>query len=81
MYCDLLNILTNNYYTITTTIFTAKQIELINLFLEEGCSVSKTNVCTHTSALHIAIKKKNKEIIVLLLQYGADPLLKDKVRQ
>ena len=42
--------------------------------------MSKTNVFTHTSALHIAIKRKNKEIIVLLLQYGADPLLKDKVR-
>ena len=76
MYC----ILTYYYYTIITLFFTAKQTELINLFLEEGCSVSKTNVFTHTSALHIAIKRKNKEIIVLLLQYGADPLLKDKVR-
>lgn len=55
-------------------------MEVLQLLLEEGGSTSQCNTITGTSALHIAVKKRSIEIVNLLLEYGADPLLVDKVR-
>ena len=56
-----------------------KQVELLQLLLEEGCSPIQTNSHTFATALHIAVKKRDLQCVNLLLEYGADPLLMDKV--
>jgi hypothetical protein len=58
---------------------TAKQVELVKLLLEEGCSASMYNALTHSTPLHMAVRRRSLEIVTLLLEYGADPLLQDKV--
>jgi hypothetical protein len=58
---------------------TAKQVELVKLLLEEGCSASTYNALTHSTPLHMAVRRRSLEIVTLLLEYGADPLLQDKV--
>lgn len=55
-------------------------MELLQLLLEEGCSTAHSNTYTGTSALHTAVKKRCIEVVNMLLEYGADPLLIDKVR-
>ena len=66
-------------YIIFCIVPTGKQIELLQLLLEEGCSPIQTNTFTLASALHIAVKKRDIQCVNLLLEYGADPLLVDKV--
>lgn len=68
----------NIFLRFTSTL--GKQVELLQLLLEEGCSPIQTNTLTLTSALHIAVKKRDIQCVNLLLEYGADPLLVDKVR-
>jgi hypothetical protein len=58
---------------------TVKQVELVKLLLEEGCSASTYNSHTHSTPLHMAVRRRSLEIVTLLLEYGADPLLQDKV--
>jgi ankyrin repeat protein len=55
-------------------------LELVKLLLEEGCSAGARNAVTHGTALHVAVKRRSVELVNLLLEYGADPLVTDKVR-
>jgi hypothetical protein len=54
-------------------------VELVKLLLEEGCSASAYNALTQSTPLHMAVRRRSLEIVTLLLEYGADPLLQDKV--
>jgi hypothetical protein len=65
--------------TASFLLLTAKQVELVKLLLEEGCSASAYNALTHSTPLHMAVRRRSLEIVTLLLEYGADPLLQDKV--
>jgi hypothetical protein len=56
-------------------------LELAKLLLEEGCSAGARNATTHSTALHVAVKRRSVELVNLLLEYGADPLVTDKVSE
>ena len=58
---------------------TGKQVEVAKLLLEEGCSAGACNAHTHSTPLHVAVKRRSVELVALLLEYGADPLFADKV--
>jgi ankyrin repeat protein len=60
--------------------YAGKQLELAKLLLEEGCSAGARNATTHSTPLHVAVKRRSLELVNLLLEYGADPLVVDQVR-
>jgi ankyrin repeat protein len=64
------------HQTILHRLVEKNKIGLIKKILDDGFDVNSLNILGET-ALHIAAKLGNKEIFELLLERGADPLIKD----
>jgi ankyrin repeat protein len=51
-----------------------KNLDFCRVLLEEGASAGGFNRISGLMPLHKAIKRRNVDLVLLLLEYGADPL-------
>jgi len=62
---------------LTDAVKTFENIQEVSRLLESGANPNETKGRLKRTPLHWAVDNRNKEIVVLLLKYGANPSIKD----